>query len=326
MKTLVAVALSMTVVTAWAATPSAAAPDPSLAPAARPVAGCPTFPSNNYWHADISGLPQHPRSDAWVRHMSPRSNLHPDFGPSYGEQRVPYGIPITVVNGRHRKVDVRFGYASESDRVRYPLGRDTRIEGGWNASGDRHAIIVDKSDCTLYETWNTRKRDGRWTAGSGAVWDLRSNALRRDGWTSADAAGLPILPGLLRWSEVKAGNVDHAIRFTTDVTDRRYIWPARHQAGSVNNRNYPPMGARFRLKPSYDISGYGRYTRTVLRGMQSYGLVLADNGSPWYFQGDASAKWPGRVISELKQVPARAFVAVDTSTLQVDPNSGRAAD
>jgi hypothetical protein len=297
---------------------------PVVAPE-RPVSGCHVFPSTNYWNTDISALPEHPRSDAWMKHMSPRSNLHPDFGRAYGEQPVPYGIPITVVGAGHRRVDVRFQYARESDRVRYPLGRDTKIEGGRRAGGDRHAIVVDRSRCTLYETWNTRKRNGHWTAGSGAVWNLDHNALRPDGWTSADAAGLPILPGLLRWREVKSGTVDHAIRFTTDVTDHRYIWPARHRAGAVHNRSYPPMGARFRLKASFDMSGYGRKARVVLRAMQTYGLVLADNGSPWYFQGDATNKWPDSVISDLKQIPARAFVAVDTSALMVDPDSGRAA-
>jgi hypothetical protein len=308
------------------AVPATGASDPAdPADLARSVAGCRVFPASNFWHADISTLPKHSRSDAWLRHMSPRSDLHPDFGRSYGAQRVPYGIPITVVGERHRRVNVRFTYARESDRVRYPLGRDTKIEGGRNSSGDRHAIVVDKTRCRLYETWNTNKRDGRWHAGSGAVWDLSSNKLRPDGWTSADAAGLPILPGLLRWSEVRKGKVDHAIRFTTDVTDRRYVWPARHQAGSVNNRNYPPMGARFRLKASHDLSQYSGRTRVVLRAMKHYGLVLADNGSPWYFQGDASKKWPSKLISELKQVPARAFVAVDTSSLMVAPDSARVA-
>ncbi len=294
---------------------------------ARPVAGCPVFPDNNYWHADISDLPQHVRSDAWLRHMSPRSKLHPDFGRAYGEQDVPYGIPITVVGGDHRRVSVDFTYAKESDQVRYPLGRDTKIEGGRRSDGDRHAIIVDKSRCRLYELWNLHQPQKKWArmwnAGSGAVWDLRSNALRRDGWTSADAAGLPILPGLLRWREVRRGNVDHAIRFTTDVTDQRYVWPARHQAGAVDNRRYPPMGARFRLKASHQLSQYSPRTRVVLRAMKTYGLVLADNGSPWYFQGEASTKWPSRLIDELKQVPARAFVAVDTSSLMVDRDSAR---
>jgi hypothetical protein len=309
---------------------SGTSPDPTSRPwadgaaaLARPVAGCPVFPKNNYWNADISDLPKHARSDAWLRHMSPRSKLHPDFGRAFGAQSVPYGIPVTVVGGGHRRVNVAFTYSRESDKVRYPFGSDTKIEGGRRSDGDRHAIVVDKSRCRLYETWNTRKRDGRWHAGSGAVWNLDSNALRHDGWTSADAAGLPILPGLLRWNEVRKGKVDHAIRFTTDVTDRRYVWPARHQAGSVSNRRYPPMGARFRLKASHDLSQYGARTRVVLRAMKQYGLVLADNGSPWYFQGEASSKWPNKLISELKQVPARAFVAVDTSSMMVDPDSAR---
>jgi hypothetical protein len=308
-----------------ACAPAAPATGETAAHQARPVAGCHVFPDDNYWNTDITALPVHPRSDAWTRHMSPRTNLHPDFGRSYGAQSVPYGIPVTVVGAGHPKVAVRFQYASESDRVRYPLGRDTRIEGGRRSDGDRHAIVLDKSSCTLYETWNTRKRSGRWTAGSGAVWRLGSNALRPDGWTSADAAGLPILPGLLRWREVRSGVVDHAIRFTTDVTDNRYIWPARHRAGAVDDRSYPPMGARFRLKASFDTSGYGRYAKVVLRAMKTYGLVLADNGSPWYFQGEATDKWPSSLISDLKQIPARAFVAVDTSPLMIAPDSGRSA-
>jgi hypothetical protein len=289
----------------------------------RAVAGCPVFPADSWWHADVSRLPVHRRSDTWLRHMSPSSRLHPDFGDAYGAQPVPYGIPVTVVRGDHPKVRVRFQYADESDRVRYPLGRDTQIEGGSRSDGDRHAVVVDRSTCRLYELWHARQRNGRWSAGSGAVWDLRSNALRPRGWTSADAAGLPILPGLLRLSEVRAGSVDHAIRFTTDVTDRRFVWPARHQAGSVSNHRYPPMGARFRLKGSFDLSGYRADTQVVLRAMQTYGLVLADNGSPWYFQGERSASWPSGLLDELKSVPARAFVAVDTSSLQVDPDSAQ---
>jgi hypothetical protein len=286
-----------------------------------PVGGCRVFPADNYWNADISRLPVNAKSRQWIRHMSPRSDLHPDFGPSYGEQPVPYGIPITVVSGGHKKVHVSFGYASESDRVRYPLGPDTKIEGGRHAGGDRHAIVVDKSSCRLYETYATRLVRGRWHAGSGAVWNLGGNRLRHNGWTSADAAGLPILPGLLRLHEVESGHVDHAIRFTTDVTDRRHVWPARHDAGSVSNRNYPPMGARFRLKAGFDLRGYRADTKAVLRAMKTYGLVLADNGSPWYFQGEASRRWPSGLLDELKGIPARAFVAVDTRPLMVRPNS-----
>jgi hypothetical protein len=219
---------------------------------------------------------------------------------------------------------VSFTYASESDQVGYPLGSDTRIEGGTNSTGDRHAVIVNKSTCRLYELWNVRHTSHGWTAGSGATWSLTSDALRPAGWTSADAAGLAILPGLLRYAEVASGSVDHAIRFTTNITNRAYIWPARHQAGSVSSSAYPPMGARFRLKASFRISGYRSDTQVVLRAMKSYGLVLADNGSPWYFQGTQDDRWPSGLLDQLKTIPASAFEAVDTSLLKVSSNSGQA--
>ena len=290
---------------------------------ALPNTTCTVFPANNYWHADISKLPVSSHSKAWLRHMSPSSHLHPDFGPSYGAQPVPYGIPYTVVTSSHPTVRVHFTYASESDDVRYPLGSDSKIEGGSGASGDRHVLIVNKTTCRLYELWNVHHTSHGWTAGSGATWSLTSNRLRPAGWTSADAAGLPILPGLLRLDEVKAGHVDHAIRFTTDMTDRRYIWPARHQAGSARDISYPPMGARFRLKASFPISSYRADTRAVLRAMKRYGLVLADNGSPWYFQGVSQKGWPSGLLDELKSIPASAFVAVDTSSLKVSNASAR---
>jgi len=288
------------------------------------VAGttCRVFPVNNYWHADIRKLPVAKRSSAWLSHMSTGVDLHPDFGPSYGDGPN-YGMPVTVVGGSHPKVWVRFGYPAESDHVRYPLGSDTRIEGGKSSTGDRHAIIVDKAHCRLYELWKTRKIGSVWHAGSGATWSLGSNKLRPNGWTSADAAGLPILPGLLRWNEVKAGNVDHAIRFTTDITSNHHLWPARHDAGSTDSWNYPPMGARFRLKALFSTAGYGKYARAVIRAMKTYGLVLADNGSPWFFQGERNANWPDGLVAALKTIPASAFVAVNTSSLKV--SSGSAA-
>jgi len=286
------------------------------------VAGCPVFPANNWWNRDISRMPVHRRSSQWLSHMSTSRNLHPDFGPSYGDGPN-YGIPITVVAKTHRKVPVSFQYASESDRVGYPFGPDTKIEGGRNSGGDMHAVVVQKGTCRLFETWNTRvSGTGRWVAGSGATWSLKSNLLRRNTWTSADAAGLPILPGLLRWSEVKAGAVKHAIRFTTDVTSRHHVWPARHDAGSQDSLAYPPMGARFRLKASYPLTGYGAYARRVIVAMKRYGLVLADNGSPWYFQGERNASWPPAMVEALKRIPASAFVAVDTSRLMVRSYSG----
>lgn len=310
--------LALAVVPALLATPAVAAP--AAAPAARSVGGCRVFPADNYWNSSVRGLPVHPRSRQWMDRMSPDVDLHPDFGPSYGDGP-DYGIPITTVAHSHRRVRVRFTYASESDHVGYPLGTDTRIEGGAGSTGDRHAIVVDRGSCRLYETFATRRHDGHWYAGSGATWSLGSDRLRPDGWTSADAAGLPILPGLLRWREVRAHEVDHAIRFTAPVTSRWHLWPARHDAGSRDSHRYPPMGARFRLRASYDASALSPGARAVVRAMKTYGLVLADNGSPWYFQGEQNSHWPSRVIEDLKSLPASAFEAVDTSSLEVDQDS-----
>ena len=282
----------------------------------------PTFPEDNWWHADVSKLPVHDRSADWLSHMSTDVDLHPDFGPSYGDGPN-YGIPVTVVSGDHAKVRVRFDYASESDKVKYPFGPDTRIEGGRNSGGDMHAVVIDKSTCKLYETWNTRVSGTAWRAGSGAVWSLTSNELRPDSWTSADAAGLPILPGLLRWKEVRDGTIDHAIRFTTPETSSHHLWPARHDAGSTSSPAFPPMGARFRLDAGFSTSGYGAKARAVIKAMKTYGLVLADNGSAWYFQGEQNRHWPSKLVEELKTIPASEFVAVDTSSLMVDPDSAQ---
>jgi hypothetical protein len=282
-----------------------------------PGTSCPVFPANNVWHADISKLPVHYRSAQWMGRMQTSTRkLHPDFGGAT------YGIPVTVVAGTHAKVRVSFEYADESDHVGYPLGSDTRIEGGANSDGDRHAIVVDRSTCRLYETYATRRTASGWTAGSGATWSLTSNALRPRGWTSADAAGLPILPGLLRYDEVRAGLVDHAIRFTTDQTSRGYLWPARHFASNRDDPKYPPMGARFRLKAGFSLASYRADTQVVLRAMKKHGLVLADNGSPWFFQGATTTAWPDALIADLKRVPASAFEAVDVSSLRYRTDSG----
>ncbi|HWC33695.1 MAG TPA: hypothetical protein VG650_02595 [Mycobacteriales bacterium] len=288
-----------------------------------PGTSCTAFPANNVWHADIAALPVDPHSAQWVRDIGD-VNLHPDFGPSYGAQPVPYGIPITYVSGAHPKVRVKFLYSSESDHVGYPLGSDTKIEGGSNADGDRHAIVVDRKTCRLYEVYDARHTSQGWTGGSGATWSLDGNKLRPAGWTSADAAGLPIMPGLLRYDEVAAGHVDHAIRFTAPRTARKYIWPARHEAGSESYPAYPPMGARFRLKASYSPpASFGKAARVVVQAMKTYGLILADNGSPWYFQGEASTKWSDKMIADLKGIPGSAFEAVDESSLEVSSSSAR---
>jgi hypothetical protein len=279
------------------------------------AAKCRFFPKNNYWKADIRSLPVHPLSSAWMSHMGASdTRLHPDFGPSDGSEPA-YGIPITFVKSA-RKVPVTFDYVDESDHVRYPLNAKTKIEGGWASDGDRHAIVVDRSKCRLYETWDThRTASGQWHAGSGATWSLRKNRLRPDGWTSADAAGLPIAPGLLRWKEVQAGAVRHAIRFTTDETSAHHVWPARHHASDETSWSYPPMGARFRLDASFSEAGFSAHARAVIAAMKTYGLVLADNGSPWFFQGEQHPAWPLSLIGELKRIPASAFVAVDTEKL-----------
>src|SRR5438309_2579727 len=299
---------------------TAAAPAWASAPPAAP--GCPILPADNVWHADVSGLPVHARSGAWLASANAAStHLHPDFGPS--GQSMPYGIPWTAVPDSHAKVGVSFDYADESDPGPYPFGADTPIEGGAQSSGDRHALMVDRDTCVLYELYAADWNNGHPTAGSGAVFDLKSNALRPPTWTSADAAGLPILPGLLRPDQAQSGPVDHAIRFTTQRTDKSFIWPARHQAGSANDPNLPPMGARFRLRGDFNMAGYRPDTQVVLRAMQHYGLLLADNGSNWYFQGTAENGWDDGFISDLKRVPASAFEAVDESSLMIDPNSGQ---
>ena len=293
------------------------------------------FPADNVWNTNISKLPADPHSAAWLRSMDSASTyLHPDFGPDPGGY--PYGIPFTVVTSKHPTVAVAFQYASESYRGRYPFGSDTPIEGGKNAGGDRHAIMVNSSTCTLYELWDARYAAGRPTAGSGARWLLRSNELRQAGWTSADAAGLPVLPGLLNYAQVKAAvathqPIRHAIRFTAAHTSAAYLWPARHQAGSGSMAQFPPMGARFRLSARFDVAGfcgasqpYCADAKAVLVEMQDYGLILADNGSNWYFGGSAYPQWPDALVSLLKGIPASAFQAVSESCLRVRRNSGEA--
>jgi len=296
---------------ALTAVPAGAIPPPG-------ASACRVFPSDNVWHADVSKLPVHKRSAAWISSMGGTAkHLHPDFGPSGGS--MPYGIPYIVVPSSHQKVSVSFQYADESDAGPYPFGSDTPIEGG----SDRHAIMIDKGTCTLYELYAAQYSSSGSTAGSGAIWSLKSDKLRPATWTSADAAGLPIFAGLVRLDEVKAGVVDHAIRFTASSTDRTYLWPARHQAGAARNANLPPMGARFRLKASFSLSGFRHDTRVILSAMKRYGMIVADNGSDWYFQGTAENGWSTDMLDELKTIPASAFEAIDESSLMADPNSGR---
>lgn len=292
-----------------------------------PGTECPVFPADNVWNTKITNLPVDPHSAAWLRTMdASHTFLHPDFGPG-GGPKTPYGIPFVVVKPSQPLVRIHFQYASESDKGPYPFSARTPIEGGQQASGDRHAIMVNPKTCTLYELYDAYYHPhGKSTAGSGAIWRLRSNHLRPATWTSADAAGLPILPGLVNYSEVKSGHLDHAIRFTADLTDTKFIWPARHEAGAGNDPAYPPMGARFRLKRSFHLplSKCSTMCQTVVTAMKEYGLILADNGSNWFFQGTTDRRWTYTFVDQLKQIPASAFQAVDESSLECFPNSGQA--
>jgi hypothetical protein len=281
-----------------------------------PGTTCPRFPADSVWHADISKLPLNAHSKAWIANMSGATRrLHPDFGPSYGAQPVPYGIPVTVVKAGHAKVTVRFDYAGESDKGPYPLGKDTKVEGGLNSGGDMHAIVVDASTCRLYETWDTQKTSAGWTAGSGAIWSLTSDKLRPAGWTSADAAGLPILPGLARYDEVRRGAINHALRFTVQRSQRAYISPARHYASSDTDPGLPPMGLRLRLKSSYSLARFHGQSRVILTALKRYGMLVADNGTSFYVTGASDRRWNDEDLNQLKTVPGSAFEAVQTGAL-----------
>jgi hypothetical protein len=309
-----AVALAVATLAMVPVRAAAAVADPPAAAGRVPGTDCRVFPADNVWNTRIDGLPVHAMSDRWLASTDASStDLHPDFGPPS------YGLPFTTVARGHPKVRIDFLYEDESDRGPYPFDGRTPIEGG----SDRHALIVERGTCRLYELYAAEWNGGDPEAGSGAIWDLDSNALRPDTWTSADAAGLPIFAGLVRWDEVKAGEIAHAIRFTVSCTNDSYLWPARHQAG-VDDADCPPMGARFRLRADFDVSGFSAKARVILRAMQRYGMIVADNGSDWYFQGTRDHHWRNGLLDQLKTIPASAFEAVDESACMVDRDSGRA--
>ena len=277
---------------------------------------CPVFPPNNPWNQRVDRLPVAKNSAKLIASISLGSPVHPDFGSGLynGE---PIGIPYTVVSSTTRKVPVTFQYASESDKGPYPLPRGVPIEGGYASTGDRHVIVVDRDTCTDYELFAAYPHDGatRWTAGSGAIFKLRSNHLRPAGWTSADAAGLPILPGLARYDEVAAGQIDHALRFTAPCTAPRYVYPARHEASTCHGANLPPMGLRVRLKASVNISGLPYQARVVAQALKRYGMILADNGSPWFISGAPNKGWNNDALHLLDRLTGKDFQVVDTSSL-----------
>jgi hypothetical protein len=285
----------------------------------RPVKGAPkcrVFPANNHWNLRVDKLPVLPNSDTMVRGIGADDTLHPDFGSGTYEGR-PIGIPFTTVPKTQKGLKVTFEYADESDRKRYPIPKNPPIEGGASSDGDRHVIVVDRDRCLLYELYAAYPRNGgsSWRAGSGAIFNLRSNKVRPAGYTSADAAGLPILPGLARFEEVKAGKIDHALRFTVSRSRRAYIYPARHFASSNTDPNLPAMGQRLRLKASFDTSGYPRQARVVLNALKRYGMIVADNGSDWFISGAPSKGWDNDELNALKMVEGSNFEVIDTSKL-----------
>jgi hypothetical protein len=300
---------------------------PQSLAAAAPLPGapsCPMLPADNVWHADVSHLPVDANSATYIASAGASAPVHADFG-SGTWNGAPIGIPYNVVAGTQAAVPVSFDYADESDAGPYQVPVNPQIEGGPSSTGDRHVIVVDKDTCQLAELYSAYPQaDGSWHAGSGAIWSMTSDALRPAGWTSADAAGLPILPGLVRYDEVASGTIDHAIRVTLPATDARYVWPARHQAGTANPA-LAPMGERLRLKASFDISGYSAANQVILTALKRYGAIVADNGSAFYISGAPDPRWNNDDLHLLGQVNGSDFEAVNESSLMVDPNSGATA-
>jgi hypothetical protein len=276
---------------------------------------CPIFPANNPWNDRVDTLPVAASSAQMIASIGVDTGLHPDFGSGLYDGE-PIGIPFDVVSRSTPRSHVSFDYSDESDHVAYPIAKTVHIEGGRASTGDRHAILVDKSACRLYELYALYPTaSGGWKAGSGAMWDLRSNHLRPAGWTSADAAGLPIFPGLARYDEVARGVIDHALRFTAERTRRAYVYPARHYASSSSDPALPPMGLRVRLKASVDISGFPRQARIVLQALKTYGMILADNGSNWYISGAPDPRWSNDALHTIGRITGSDFEVVDTSSL-----------
>lgn len=288
------------------------------------IAGCAIFPVDNIWNVPIDDLPVDPNSAAYIATIGADTGLHPDFGTEWAG--APIGIPFVDVPGSQATVPLTFTYVSESDAGPYPIPPDAPIEGGPSSGGDRHVLVLERTSCTLYELYYAFPQDSGtwWTAGSGAIFDLDSHALRPDGWTSADAAGLPILPGLVRYDEVMSGEIRHALRFTVPQTRNEYTWPARHHASGLTGSEYPPMGQRFRLRADYELSGFSAPVQVILMALKKYGMMLADNGSAWFISGAPNSNWDdGTLVTELGLVKGSDFEAVDVSSLMMSPDSGQ---
>jgi hypothetical protein len=275
------------------------------------------FPPDNPWNTRVDHLPVHPESDRWIRSIGPGTKLHPDFGTVW--RGAPIGIPYVVIPSDQSKVPVSFQYDDESDAGPYPIPPNPPIEGGPNADpdSDRHILMIDPKKKLLYELFQVLPNgQGGWRAGSGAIFDLSTNRVRPDGWTSADAAGLPIFPGLVRYDEVAAGAIRHALRFTVEKTQRGYIFPARHFASRSSDRSLPPMGLRVRLRKDYDISSFPKKVQVILTALKQYGMLLADNGGDWFISGAPDRRWNDDDLATLKRVKGRDLECVVTGPVK----------
>jgi hypothetical protein len=298
-------------------------PTPPRADSAAGLGGCPVAPADSVWRARVDHLPIAARSAAYIASISSTQHVHADFGAGLWDGG-PIGIPITLVPSGTPSSHVTFDYADESDKGPYPIPANALVEGGPQASGDRHVIALDPSTCTDYELYDAVPHSGAWAAGSGAIFALRSDVLRPAGWTSADAAGLPILPGLARFDEAATGTIDHALRITVPRSQSAYLWPARHQASNNSDPALPPMGLRLRLKASVDVSGLPPQARAIAQALKTYGAIVADNGSAWYVSGAPDDRWSNDQLQRLSALTGSDFEAVDESGLRVSADSGAA--
>jgi hypothetical protein len=317
------VAISLAVIGTFVMGVSAARSTPATPPA---LGGCPLFPADNIWNVPVDQLPIDPNSTAYINTIGAARQVHADFGSGLWDGG-PIGIPFVVVPGGQPLVPIDFqAYGDESDAGPYPVPAAAPVEGGLNSDGDRHVLVVRQGECKLYELYRAFPNgNGSWNADSGAVYTLTVNGpLRTAGWTSADAAGLPILPGLVRYDEAASGEINHAIRFTVPQTRRATVWPARHFASSHTGSQYPPMGQRFRLKAGFVIdASFSPQAQVILRALKKYGMILADNGSAWYLSGAPDERWDNDVLHELDVVVGADFEAVDVSSVMVNPDSGQ---
>lgn len=301
----------------------ASVPSPLAAPPT--LSGCSLFPADSVWNTPVENLPVSANSSAYITSIGATTGVHPDFGSGLWEG-APIGIPFVTVSGTQPKVPITFTYMDESDPGPYPLPANAPIEGGSASNGDRHVLVLDRDSCTLYEVYRAfPQANGSWKGDSGAVYQLNSNGLRPLTWTSADAAGLPILPGLVRYDEVAGGEIKHAIRFTAPQTRGAFVWPARHQASDLTDLKYPPLGQRFRLKASFNTSAFSPHVRVILNALKKYGMILADNGSSWYISGAPDGGWDNdQLVSELRNVKGSDFEAVEGTALMIVRDSGQA--